>query len=705
MTIDREQVEHALPNYEIGEEIGRGGWGVVLHGRHRQLGREVAIKELPRAFAADPGVQRRFASEARLLATLDHPHIVPIYDYVESAGLCLLVMELLPGGTVWQRFNREGITAEAACSIVIAACSALHYAHGKGVLHRDIKPDNILFTAAGTIKVSDFGIAKVVGGQESLATRTGEVLGTPAYMAPEQALGEELTPATDIYALGTVLYELLSGHLPFASDGNSIAVLYRHVHEPPVPLGRVAPEVSDALQDVTMRALATDVADRYESAEEFGVAVADAATTALGRGWLQRGGVPVMASGQIGARISGGAPPVAATSEPSAAAAPVRRAEVAESAPATVFETAPERAGAGGRSLLPDELVPVAEVVAAAEPLPPPVPALVPPISTRRRRWPLIIAAVVIVAAVVVGVVITVGGRGSSSKPGATSSGRRNPAVIATIPLGTRGDHVAFVDGALYVSEPDANRLARIDPNGNRVVPAATFPSTPHSIAADGANLFVSASNAPTVFRTQAAATSASVTVTPIDLPRKLNEIAFGDQALWGTDGTLLQIDPAVDKVVASIPAGASLDSVVAGNGDVWVANRQSGTVTRVDAGTGKVTATIRVGVTPEQLALGAGSVWVANSGGTVSRIDPATNTVTATISTGRHPVWVVVGFGSVWVTDSGGDRLLRIDPATNRVVASVQIGRNPESAAIGAGSVWVVNRGDQSLSRVDPGS
>ena len=111
MTLDQEQVDDALPSYEIGGELGRGGWGVVLAGRHRQLGREVAIKQLPRAFAADVSIRARFTVEARLLASLDHPHIVPVYDYVEQDGLCLLVMELLPGGTVWSRFSTEGFTA------------------------------------------------------------------------------------------------------------------------------------------------------------------------------------------------------------------------------------------------------------------------------------------------------------------------------------------------------------------------------------------------------------------------------------------------------------------------------------------------------------------------------------------------------------------------------------------------------------------
>ena len=221
MALDRELVVAALSSYDIGAEIARGGWGIVLAGKHRHLDREVAIKQLPRAFAADPGVRARFLAEARLVASLDHPHIVPVYDFVEREGLCLLVMERLSGGTVWTRFVEDGVSAETACAIAVATAVALHHAHEHGVLHRDVKPENLLFARSGVLKVTDFGIAKVLGGTDTVATRAGEVLGTPSYMAPEQATAGELSPATDIYSLGVMLYELLSGRLPFDQTDDS----------------------------------------------------------------------------------------------------------------------------------------------------------------------------------------------------------------------------------------------------------------------------------------------------------------------------------------------------------------------------------------------------------------------------------------------------------------------------------------------------
>jgi hypothetical protein len=299
MTLDQAQVEAALPNYQIGAELGRGGWGVVLAGTHRQLGREVAIKQLPRAFAADPEVRARFTAEARVLASLDHPHIVPVYDYVEQDGLCLLVMEQLPGGTLWSRFSTDGFTPPAATAAVLASIAGLQAAHEHHILHRDVKPENLMFSTSGALKVTDFGIAKVVGGESTLATRAGEVVGTPAYIAPEQARGAALSPATDVYAVATMFYELLSGQLPFPDDGDAMALLFKHAFEQPVALLEVAPFVPAALAGVVMRGLATDPADRYPSAEAFGVAIAEAATAAWGPGWLAAEGTPVMGASSI----------------------------------------------------------------------------------------------------------------------------------------------------------------------------------------------------------------------------------------------------------------------------------------------------------------------------------------------------------------------------------------------------------------------
>ena len=304
MSLDQGSVAAALPAYEIGEELGRGHWGVVFGARHRQLGRDVAVKQLPGAYADQPEVVQRFVNEAKVLGSLNHRHIVPVYDFVQHEGLCLLVMERLHGGTLTTRF-RGGASPEDVCAIALAAASALHYAHQHGVLHRDVKPENIMFSGEGVLKVTDFGIAKVVGGSETVLTRTGFVLGTPAYMAPEQAKGEPLTPATDLYALGLIVYELLAGKLPFEAGEDPLSLIYRHVYEAPLPLLDAAPGVPPELAGVIMRALERDPAGRFETAEAFGVALASSAKEAWGGRWLSRSDITVGAPGPILAAAHG----------------------------------------------------------------------------------------------------------------------------------------------------------------------------------------------------------------------------------------------------------------------------------------------------------------------------------------------------------------------------------------------------------------
>jgi Protein kinase domain/Kelch motif len=306
VAVQLEQVAAALPSYEVGKELGRGSTGVVLAARHLRLGREVAVKMLPRGLAEDESVRRRFVAEARLLASFSHVHIVPIYDFVEEDGLCLLVMERLGGGTLHD-YARAGIDGPAGCAAILAVCSALEYAHERGVLHRDIKPTNVLVADDGLVKVTDFGIAKVLGGTESMATRTGFVIGTPSYMAPEQAdAGVEPTPATDVYCAGTMLYELLAGRLPFPSEGAPLNVLYTRVNSEPEPLQQAAPEVPHELAAVVMRSIEREPARRQASADELADELSAAASSAWGPDWLR--GTPFRVSTPAGRGPAGRAP-------------------------------------------------------------------------------------------------------------------------------------------------------------------------------------------------------------------------------------------------------------------------------------------------------------------------------------------------------------------------------------------------------------
>jgi serine/threonine-protein kinase len=312
---DRRRLEEALPGYELGDDLGRGVFGVVIAASHRGLGRDVAVKRLHQQFAEDPEVRARFTAEARLLASLDHAHIVPVYDFVEHGGLCLLVMERLTGGTVGSRLAGGGFRPEAACALVVAACAALQHAHDRGVLHRDVKPENLMFDGREVLKVADFGIAKVLAGATAAMTQSGLILGTPAYIAPEQAQGGELSPSVDVYALGTVLYELLAGELPFPTTTSPLTALYQRVHEEPRSLGEAAPEVPEGLAAVVNRSLQRHASDRYDSAQALGSALAEAATETWGDSWARDSGITLreipFEVAPLGALQTASAPPVA----------------------------------------------------------------------------------------------------------------------------------------------------------------------------------------------------------------------------------------------------------------------------------------------------------------------------------------------------------------------------------------------------------
>ncbi|WP_250281549.1 serine/threonine-protein kinase, partial [Frankia sp. CiP1_Cm_nod2] len=292
----------ALPRYRLGGELGRGGFGVVYAARDPRLDRAVAIKHLPNRIAADPQMRLRFNEEGRALARLSHLHIVTVYEYadeevtVDATGtperVCALVLEHLPGGTLAERFRRIGLTMEQSCAAVLAVLSAVQAAHDQGLLHRDIKPGNVMFDGRGTVKVTDFGLARVIGGETTLASRDGRfvIAGTPGYMSPEQSRGDYLDVRTDIYSATAMLYYLLAGHLPYPTDGGFHQFRARQdTAEPPSPGGEVPPGLTWLL----MRGLARDPERRPASAEQLAESVAAAASEAFGPGWLERSGLAV----------------------------------------------------------------------------------------------------------------------------------------------------------------------------------------------------------------------------------------------------------------------------------------------------------------------------------------------------------------------------------------------------------------------------
>ena len=255
-----------LGQFEIIEEIGRGGMATVYSARQTSMNRMVAIKVLPRHLMHDPNFYERFEREVDVIAHLEHPHILPIYDYGQTEGIPFIAMRFLGGGSMEQMIRRNAGKGkpEDLERPIRQICQALDYAHKEGIIHRDIKPGNIMLDTGGNAYLSDFGIARVLGSE-----LTGSmIVGTPAYMSPEQANGVSIDGRADIYAMGVVLFELLTGTEPYHAE-TPMAVLLKHINEPMPPITQFRSDISREVDQVIQKSTAKDPNDRFSSAGDM----------------------------------------------------------------------------------------------------------------------------------------------------------------------------------------------------------------------------------------------------------------------------------------------------------------------------------------------------------------------------------------------------------------------------------------------------
>lgn len=299
--------------YELHRQIARGGMADVFLARDQLLDRPVAVKVLFPQFASDPSFVERFRREAQSAANLNHPNVVGVYDWGEEKGTYFIVMEYVDGRSLAEILRTEGMLhPDRAADITTDVAAALSFAHRNGVVHRDIKPGNIIIAPSGQVKVTDFGIARAFGGGSTDAnlTQTGSVMGTATYFSPEQAQGLAVDPRSDLYSLGVVLYEMLASRPPFSGD-SPVAIAYKHVQEMAQAPSAINPRVPASIEAITMRLLAKNPADRYPSAEDL-------------RADLRRfrEGQPVLAAGAgVAAAAATTANPAATTAVPVTAAA------------------------------------------------------------------------------------------------------------------------------------------------------------------------------------------------------------------------------------------------------------------------------------------------------------------------------------------------------------------------------------------------
>jgi branched-chain amino acid transport system substrate-binding protein len=389
-------VGRQLGKYEIRAEVGRGGMGTVYLAHDPFLQRRVAVKVLAPHLVWQPGLIERFLREARAAARLKHPNIVTIYDVGQEGDTYYFVMEYVEGPSLATALRQRGpMSPEGAVRLLRRLASALDYAHGEGLVHRDVKPGNVLLGPGGEPALGDFGIARAA--EDARLTTTGTLVGTPEYMSPEQARGDEVDHRTDLYSLAIVAYELLGGQPPFGGS-TPHGVLYRQVHEPPPPLRPAraeGPAWPPAVDAVLQKALAKDPGERYETAAAFVAALAQALPPAQPKPAATAAAVELPAARpgeEETVVLPGGFPgPARARDLPTAGPAPPRRDAAGE------------------------------KTVAAPRPFPVPPPAAARPARARRRAWPWLALALLVVLAAVILALVALRGDGEPGPQAAAS--------------------------------------------------------------------------------------------------------------------------------------------------------------------------------------------------------------------------------------------------------------------------------------------
>ncbi len=255
--------------YQILEQLGKGGMAIVYRARDTMLERPVTVKVLREKYSRDPAFQERFRQEAKAAANLSHPNIVTVHDFGFDNGQLFIVMEYVPGTDLKALVQQHGrFTPEEAVPLLIQACAGIGYAHRAGLVHCDVKPQNMLVTPDMRLKVTDFGIARALSTIHPLE-KSEVIWGSPQYFSPEQAAGAAPSPASDVYSLGVIMYELLTGSLPFQAD--TAALLARqHIETEPRPLSEILPDISPVLEQIQAKVLSKEPSQRYRTADQFG---------------------------------------------------------------------------------------------------------------------------------------------------------------------------------------------------------------------------------------------------------------------------------------------------------------------------------------------------------------------------------------------------------------------------------------------------
>ncbi len=612
-----------LAGYQIEALIGRGGMGAVYRAEELTLGRKVALKVIAPELGGDSRFRERFLRESRIAASLDHPHIVPIFKAGDEDGALFLAMRYVEGTDLAKLLHEGGaLDPVRAISLLEQVAEALDAAHEKGLVHRDVKPSNILVAVAGGKEhcyLADFGLTKRTGSLSGISA-PGDVVGTLEYVAPEQITGGDVEAQADLYSLGCVLYECLTGQPPFPR-ATDVALLWAHVHEEQKRASEVRPELPRAIDSVLGRALAKEPGRRFETAGEL----VSAARSALGL-----------------VETSPAPPSTRRFAIPAAVALVV----VAVAVLGFLFM---RDSGSGLTSVSPN-------AVGVIDP------------STNE-----------LVDEVAVGIdpesiAVGAGGVWVANVEDETVS-RIDPAARELerggIAVGDYASDVTVGAGTVWVALGALAELARINPEQNEA--ASAIPALGAGVSCGAPRASVTVGGGAVWFACEAAdlgridtrtgaarrvGLEAGILTSPNAVLPIFSDIVYGLERLWILNraaNAVIEIDTATIQRQRDITVGNAPSAIAVSADSLWVTNFEDDTVTRIAItapGQTPTLTTIPVGDGPVDVAFGEGGVWVISSlDGAVTRIDPESGDVTATIGIGNEPQRVATGEGAVWVT------------------------------------------------------
>ena len=616
--------------------------GAVYSAEQPSIARTVVIKVLSAAFSEYADARDRFRRELDMISRLEHPHILPVYDFGEVDGNPYIVMRFMTGGTLQDRMRRSGLGRDEAIRLLEQIALALDFAHDQGIVHRDLKPGNVLLDETGNAYLADFGLAKSVGGTRDL-TATGSVLGSPAYMSPEQARGDKLDRRSDIYSFAVMAYQILSGHLPFDSD-DAWGYITKHLSEEPAPIRRYAPDLSAAVEDTLAAALAKDREARQARATDLVSEVRQALTAPAGER---------RAVGQATARAAGLA----------TASAPSR----------TVFG-------------------PVAPS-AAAQPA--------------RSPWNLLAIlglgglGLLVVGGLVAGVLFL--GRDALFGPKVFSYpvGDSPRALLATGEsiwvANFFGNSVTRLSASACVASPDSCG----ESTGTYPVD-----DLPVALAFDGQNVWAASSLKQSLSALDPE-TGAVVTTYPLPhVPSTLlwaNSHLWTANAIAGTVTRVTRDG----QVLADVPVGEGPLAVAFDGTSLWVANKEGKSLVQVDPRTSKVEMTLDLEGEPLALIFDGRSLWVALGDlGQVIQVDPQSASIGDRVDVGADPSALLFDGESLWAAAPKAGKVFRIRLSDASVIQTISVQGAPialQSFSCGDGcwDIWTADESADAISRI----